>query len=96
MSLYKTYQKNYQGDKTMTVKGIDEKYLKRTNLTAEEIAAKISDYTGETVNTIRILSAGWDAMFGHYATVRASRNRKWLIYDGKVMEDNGWINERCL
>lgn len=80
----------------MIVKGIDERYLKETGMTAKEIAERISDYTGETVNTIRIMSAGWDAMFGRYATVRASRNRKWIINDGEVMEDNGWIKERDL
>lgn len=80
----------------MIVNGIDEKHLKETGLTAKEIAERISDYTGETVNTIRIMSVGWDAMFGHYATVRASRNRKWIINDGEIMEDNSWIKERCL
>ena len=80
----------------MAIKGIDEKCLIKTAMTAEQIAKEISDYVDEAVNTINILRAGWDAMFGYYAIVRAGRNRLWIVSEGSVVPDNGWINERCL
>lgn len=80
----------------MVVKGIGEKYLDKTGMTAEDISKEISYYIGENVNTINILSAGWDVMFGDYAVIRAGRNRLWIVSKGKVEPDNGWVNERGL
>lgn len=80
----------------MIIKGIGEKYLDKTGMTAEEISKEISYCIGENVNTINILSAGWDAMFGDYAVIRAGRNRLWIVSKGKVEPDNGWVNERGL
>lgn len=45
----------------MVVKGIGEEYLEKTGMTAEQIATDISYKINETVNTITIVSAGWDA-----------------------------------
>ena len=80
----------------MTVKGLDGKYLIKTNMTAEKIADEIGGYTNEPVKTINIISAGWDAIFGDYAVVRAARNRLWIASKGEVMPDNGWVSERGL
>ena len=80
----------------MIIKGLDKKYLVKTKTTAERIADDISMYVGESVKTINILSAGWDAMFGDYAVVRAARNRLWIISNSEVIPDNGWVKERCL
>ena len=80
----------------MIVKGLDERYLVDTGMTVEEIADEISDYSDVPVRTINIVSAGWDAMFGNYAVVRASRNRLWIVSKGEVMPDNGWSRERGL
>ena len=84
------------GSRQINVKGIDKEYLVKTGMTAEQIAEDISDYLEETVNTITILSAGWDAMFGYYAVVRAVRNRLWVVSDGSVMPYNDVARERCL
>jgi len=80
----------------MVLKGLNKTYLNETGMTAEQIASEISDYIGESVNTINILSAGWDMMFGKYAVVRAGRNRLWIVSRGHVEQDNGWIKERYL
>jgi len=80
----------------MIVKGIDKKYLIKTGMTAEQVVDEISSCLNENVNTINILSAGWDAMFGDYALVRAGRNKLWIVSHGEVNPDNGWAKERCL
>ena len=80
----------------MVVKGLDKKYLIKVEMTAEKIANEISRYVDETVKTINILSAGWDAIFGDYVVIRAARNRLWIVSKCEVMPDNGWSRERGL
>lgn len=80
----------------MVVKGIGEEYLEKTGMTAEQIATDISDEINETVNTITIVSAGWDAWIGYYAAVRTARNRYWIINNGKVFRGNSWYKERSM
>lgn len=80
----------------MVIKGLDENYLIITKMTAEQIASEISDLVEETVNTINILSAGWDAFFGWYAVVKTAKNRHWVISNGEVFEYSEFARDRDL
>ena len=80
----------------MIIKGIDKRYLVETKMNAEQIANNISSYLGETVNTITILSAGWDAYFGNYSIVRTARNRHWIVSNGEIIPYNSFAKERDL
>ncbi len=80
----------------MIIKGLDENYLLKTKMTAEQIANEISDLIEETVNTIKILSAGWDAFFGWYAVVKTAKNRHWVISNGEVLAYSGFAKDRGL
>lgn len=78
----------------MTIKGLNESYLVKTKMTAEQIANEISDLVEETINTINILSAGWDAFFGHYAVIRTAKNRHWVVSNGEVFAYSGFAKDR--
>ena len=80
----------------MVIKGLDENYLVKTEMTAEQIANEISDLIEENVNTIKILSAGWDAFFGWYAVVKTARNRHWVVTKGEVFPYDGFAKDRGL
>ena len=80
----------------MIIKGLDENYLVKTKMTAEQIANAISDLVEEAVNTIKILSAGWDAFFGCYAVVKTAKNRHWVISNGEVFAYRGFAKDRGL
>lgn len=79
----------------MTIKGLDESYLVKTEMTAKQIANEISDLVEETINT-NILSAGWDAFFGWYAVVRTAKNRHWVVSKGEVFPYSGFAKDRGL
>lgn len=79
------------------VKGIDDSYLNKTEMTAEQIVEEIMyGYLDETVNTITILSAGWDAFFGYYAVVKTAKNRHWVVSKGRVEPYGSFAKERYL
>lgn len=80
----------------MMVKGLDKSYLLKTKMSVEEIVRTISYELGKNIKQITILSAGWDGLFGNYAVIRAGGNIKWIVLDGDIQRDNGWIAERCL
>lgn len=80
----------------MTIKGLDKSYLLETEMTAKQIANEISDLVEETINTINILSAGWDAFFGYYAVVRTAKNRHWVVSKGEVFPYSGLAKDRGL
>lgn len=80
----------------MTIKGLDKSYLLKTEMTAKQIANEISDLVEETINTINILSAGWDAFFGYYAVIRTAKNRHWVVSKGEVFPYSGFAKDRCL
>lgn len=80
----------------MTIKGLNESYLVKTEMTAEQIANEISDLVEETINTINILSAGWDAFFGWFAVVKTAKNRHWVVSKGEVFAYSGLAKDRGL
>lgn len=80
----------------MIIKGLDKSYLVKTGMTIEEIVDQIMDYIDETVNTITILSAGWDAFYGNYAVIRTAKNRHWVVSNSMVLTYNGFAKERGL
>ena len=82
----------------MVIKGLDEKYLEKTEMTAEQIVNEIYDITNDIfeIHTITILSAGWDVYFGNYAVVRTAHNKHWVVTKGEVIPYNGFAKERDL
>lgn len=80
----------------MLIKGLDKSSIKHTKMTIEEIGQNISEMLNKNIKTITIISVGWDAFFGNYAVVRAGGNKLWIVSDGEIIENNGWIKERNL